>query len=193
MESKGTLRDVSRNWKSGRMRLTFEMESDVAPFIDKIKGKPLRISVKQWRNKRSLDANAYYWVLLSKLAEAVNISKTRAHNIMLRKYGQVLLIDSRMSFQAIPDTQEAEETALETERFHIRPTSQVKLGKDGTAYRTYIVLLGSSYYNTKEMAHLIDGLVSECKEVGIETATPEELSRMLELYEANRKRRGEAE
>ena len=55
------------------------------------------------------------------------------------------------------------------------------------------MLRGSSTYNTEEMAHLIDGLVSECKEVGIETATPEELSRMLELYEANRKRKGKTE
>ena len=69
MESKGTLIDVSRDWKTGRLRLTFEFESDVAASIDEIKDKVLRITVKQWRDKRSLDANAYYWVLLSKLAE----------------------------------------------------------------------------------------------------------------------------
>ena len=66
------------------MRLTFELESDVSSLIDKIKDKPLRIIAKQWREKRSLDANAYYWVLLSRLAEVAGISKPRAHNLMLR-------------------------------------------------------------------------------------------------------------
>ncbi|MFR4578415.1 MAG: hypothetical protein ACLT76_00975 [Clostridium fessum] len=81
--------------------------------------------------KRSLDANAYYWVLLSRLAEAAGISKPRAHNLMLRRYGQNLMIAGQMAYLVVPDTTEAEETALEAETFHIRPTSQVKQGKDG--------------------------------------------------------------
>lgn len=193
MESKGTLRDVSRNWKSGRMRLTFEMESDVASSVDKIKDKPLRISVKQWRDKRSLDANAYYWVLITKLGDKLNLSKPHLHNILLRRYGQPEVIDGKMIYLVLPDTDQGARKADEAETYHIKPTSEVKTGRNGERFRTYVMLRGSSTYNTEEMAHLIDGLVSECKEAGIETATPEELSRMLELYEANQKRRGEAE
>ena len=189
MESKGTLIDVSRDWKTGKMRLTFEFDSDVSAAIDKIKDKLLRITVKLWRDKRSLDANSYYWVLLSRLAEAVGISKPRAHNLMLRKYGQNLVIDSQIAFLVIPDTEEAEETALGAESFHIRPTSQVKQGKDGKMYRTYTVLAGSSTYDTKEMSELINGLVSECKEQGIETLTPDELARMMKDYEENHKKK----
>ena len=51
------------------------------------------------------------------------------------------------------------------------------------------MLLGSSQYDTAQMSHLIDGLVSECREAGIETATPDELRHMLELYEQNMRRR----
>lgn len=193
MESKGTLRDVSRNWKSGRMRLTFEMESDVASSVDKIKDKPLRISVKQWRDKRSLDANAYYWVLVAKLGDKLNLSKPHLHNILLRRYGQPEVIDGKMIYLVLPDTDQGARKADEAETYHIKPTSEVKTGRNGERFRTYVMLRGSSTYNTEEMAHLIDGLVSECKEAGIETATPEELSRMLELYEANRKRKGKTE
>ena len=189
MESKGTLIDVSRDWKTGKMRLTFEFDSDVSAAIDKIKDKLLRITVKLWRDKRSLDANSYYWVLLSRLAEAVGISKPRAHNLMLRKYGQNLVIDSQIAFLVIPDTEEAEETALEAESFHIRPTSQVKQGKDGKAYRTYTVLAGSSTYDTKEMSELINGLITECKEQGIETLPPDELARMMAEYEENHRKK----
>lgn len=88
MECKGKLISAAKDWVSGKFRLTFEIEDDVSGQIDGIADKPLRIKAAQWREKRSLDSNAYYWVLLSKLAEDLHISKPRAHNIMLREYGQ---------------------------------------------------------------------------------------------------------
>ena len=189
MEGKGTLKGVALDWSTGKFRLTFEMEQDGSGQLDAVKDKPLRIIAKQWKEKRSLDANAYYWVLLSKLAELMKISKPRAHNIMLRRYGQPLIIDGARAYIRIPDTEKAEEMALEASEFHIRPTSEVVTGNTGVDYRTYVMLLGSSQYDTAQMSHLIDGLVSECREAGIETATPDELRHMLELYEQNMRRR----
>lgn len=189
MEGKGTLKDVAVDWSTGKFRLTFEMERDVSGQLDAVRDKPLRITVKRWKEKRSLDANSYYWVLLSKLAELMKISKPRAHNLMLRRYGQNLIIDGAGAYIRIPDTEKAEEIALEASEFHVRPTSEVVTGNNGVDYRTYVMLLGSSQYDTAQMSHLIDGLVGECKEVGIETATPDELRHMLELYEQNRRRR----
>ena len=52
-----------------------------------------------------------------------------------------------------------------------------------------MMLKGSSEYDTKEMSHLIDGLVSECKEMGIETLPPEELERMMAAYDRKIKKR----
>lgn len=49
-------------------------------------------------------------------------------------------------------------------------------------YRTYMMLRGSHEYDTREMSQLIDGLISECREVGIETLTPGELERMMAAY-----------
>ena len=189
MESKGTLKAVSKDWLSGKFHLTFEVENDVSQQITEIQGKELRITAKQWREKRSLDANAYYWVLIAKLAEAIHISKPRAHNLMLRRYGQNLAIDGHGAYIRIPDTEKAEETALEASEWHIRPTSEVVRGNDGVNYRTYVMLMGSSGYDTEEMSHLIDGLIDECKALGIETLPPDELSRMMADYEANRRRR----
>lgn len=134
--------------------------------------------IKQHREKRSLTANAYYWQLLSKLADSINVSKDRAHNLMLRRYGRAQTLGGKMTYLVIPDTEEAEEQALEAETFHIKPTSQTKQGNDGKTYRTYILLKGSRDYDTSEMSALIDGLVSECKEIGIETLTPEEIARL---------------
>ena len=39
------------------------------------------------------------------------------------------------------------------------------------------------------MSELINGLVSECKEQGIETLTPDELARMMKDYEENHKKK----
>lgn len=191
MESKGMLKAVSKDWLSGKFRLTFEVENDVSQQIAAIQGKELRITAKQWREKRSLDANAYYWVLIAKLAEAMHISKPRAHNLMLRRYGQNLTIDGHGAYIRIPDTEKAEEMALEASEWHIRPTSEVVRGNDGVNYRTYVMLMGSSGYDTAEMSHLIDGLVDECKALGIETLPPDELARMMAAYEENRGRKND--
>ena len=51
-----------------------------------------------------------------------------------------------------------------------------------------MLLKGSSNYDSAEMTHLLDGLISECKAIGVETATPEELERMKQLYEQNNQR-----
>ena len=182
------LKGVARDWKTGKLLLTFEMGQDLSGKLDAIQGKVLRITVKQWRKKRSLDANAYYWVLITKLAEALHISKPRCNNLMLRRYGQNLMIDGAGVYIRIPDTEKAEETALEASEYHIRPTSEVVSGNQGVNYRTYVMLKGSHQYDTAEMSQLIDGLVEECKAMGIETLTPEELAQMMEAYEQNRRR-----
>lgn len=191
MEFKGMFRDLMRDWKTRKSIIMFEVDGlDINP--QQIVGKVLRITAVQWRDKRSLDANAYMWVLLTKQAEALKISKTRAYNIALRRYGQPEIIDGSVMYTPIPDTEEAEETAIEAETFHIKPTSQVMTGKDGVMYRTYKMIRGSSTYDTKEMSELIDGIVSDCKELGIDTATPDEIKHMLELYEQNRGRHEKA-
>ena len=187
MESKGTLKNISKDYDSGKFQVTFQLDQDISGQLEPIKNKSLRITAKQWREKRSLDANAYYWVLLSKLADLLSISKPRMHNLLLRRYGQDFVINGSLVYIRIPDTDQAEEEVLESEMYHMRPTSQVVSGNDGVNYRTYILRKGSSDYDTEEMSHLIDGLVDECKFAGIETATPDELKHMLDLYEQNRK------
>ena len=134
--------------------------------------------IKEHRQKRSLDSNAYYWVLVGKLAKKLNISTARLHNLLLRDCGLPFLIDGHVSMQPIPDTEAAEEQVLESSTYHLKPTSSVIEGKDGL-YRWYIVLRGSSSYNTEEFSALLDKLIAECKAQGdIETMTPEELYRM---------------
>lgn len=130
-------------------------------------GKQYRVEIKEYRKRRSLDQNAMYWSVLGQIAKALNISNNRAHNLMLRRYGAVETIDGKTIKLVLPDTEEAAQRADEAESYHIKPTSQVKVGTDGNTYRTYILLRGSSTYDTAEMTRLIDGVMDEAKQMGI--------------------------
>jgi hypothetical protein len=139
--------------------------------------KMYELKITEKRKKRSLDANAYYWVLVGKLAKKLNISSARLHNLLLRDCGLPFLIDGHVSMQPIPDTEAAEEQVLESSTYHLKPTSGVIEGKDGI-YRWYIVLRGSSSYNKEEFSGLLNRLLEECQAQDIETMTPEQLQRM---------------
>lgn len=179
MNCNGRIVTVSRDFDSRAMLVTLELENASEKEMQVLRGfEKLSISLKKWRQKRSLDANAYYWELTTRLSEALKISKPMAHNMMLRRYGQREFLDGAIVRISIPDTEEAEKSAMEADTYHIKPTSQVIQGNDGVMYRTYVMLRGSSTYDTREMGILIDGLVSECNELGIETLPPDEIERM---------------
>ena len=70
MECTGKLKSISQDWMSGKWEITFSTDENITGGIENIKDKLLRICVKQHRERRSLDANAYAWVLMQKIAEA---------------------------------------------------------------------------------------------------------------------------
>lgn len=138
--------------------------------FDGLFGKDLSIEVKRWRERRSLDANAYLWVLLQKMAEVLHSSKDEMYLEMLDKYGQFTFIIVR------PDAVERMAQNWRT----VRVLGEV--GVDGQCGVQMQCFYGSSTYDTREMAVLIDGVVSECKELGIETLPPDELAAMKDAW-----------
>lgn len=127
-------------------------------------GKELSVEIKQYRHSRSLDANAYMWVLLSKMAEVLKTTKDELYLIMLERYGVFTHVVVK---PAIVDR-------VKEEWRTVRELGPVIInGKEGIQLQCFF---GSSTYDTKEMSVLIEGVVSECKEIGIETMTPHELA-----------------
>jgi hypothetical protein len=178
-ELTGTIHSTALSM-DGKPLITFMVNEyhDCMKVANKLTGQPVSIKVKKKTEKRSLDANAYYWSLLNKLANVLKISNNYCHNVMLRRYGVLEEIDGKPWYVVIPDTEEAEKTADEADKYHIKPTSNVREGSDGIMYRTYLMLKGSHEYDTAEMSRLISGLVDECKQCGIETLSPLELARL---------------
>lgn len=186
-ELTGRIQNIAISYATGKPLLTIEAYEDrntLQGIYDELKAADkLTIKIGKYAKKRSLDANSYYWLLLGKLSKALNISAPHCHNLMLRRYGTFKLFGGQVLYVVIPDTDEASRDADEAEECHIKPTSEVREGKDGLMYRTYIMLKGSREYSTVEFSNLVNGLVDECKQVGIETATPDEIAKMMALYD----------
>lgn len=145
--------------------------------------------VIEHKEKRSLSQNAYYWVLIGKVADKHRISKSRLHNNMLRHYGQRMFIDDKPVIVYLPDTEESENTAMESDTVHLKQTSSVMEGNNGITYRAWVMLRGSHDYNTKEMTVLLDGLIQEAKQVDVEVLTPSQLEEMRRLEQQAEDRR----
>ena len=117
--------------------------------------------------------------------KVMNTSNAEMHNLMLIHYGEPEIIEGKPVYMTVPDTEDAEKKVMQATEYHLMPTSQVRQGLDGIMYRTYKLLRGSSTYDPSEMARLIDGLITSCKEAGLaasEIATPDEKRILKERY-----------
>ena len=166
--------------------LAFTIETpftyDTLDEFDNLYDKDIRVTLKPWREKRSLNANGYFFTLVDKLANALRVSKPYVHNLMLRKYGQLQRLDGKPVWVVLPETDEVARKVDEDETLHVRPTDDVREGKDGKMYRTYLLLKGSHEMDSREFSILLDGIIADCKEQNIPTATPEDIRRMKEMW-----------
>jgi len=135
--------------------------------------------VKEHKQRRSLNANAYFHVLCQRIAEATHQSLTAVKNQLLADYGQ---IDADMGTVILRDDIDWKSIQY----MHLLPTSATRTLDDGKLYRVYWVVRGSHTYDTKEMSRLIEGAVTEAKELDIETMTPDQLKRMMAAWKPRR-------
>lgn len=134
--------------------------------------------IKRFRKKRSLDANAYYWVLVGEIAKAIGSTDIETHNWLLMDYGEPMrTADGDLKYILMRDDADYMRS-IDT---HVRPTDVVE-NRNGVTYRWFIQMKGSRFYDTAEMARLIDGTVQEAKELGIETLTPDQLEEIKQKW-----------
>lgn len=145
--------------------------------VRKHKDRLYDLEVKEHRQKRSLDANAYCWVLINKIADAIRITPKEIYRQAIQNIGG--------NYEIIPIKEEA------AERFRQIWESQglgwpcVDMGKSKIqGYRNLRAYYGSSTYDTRQMSMLIDNLVQDCKALDIETLPPEKLALLMEGWDA---------
>ena len=123
------------------------------------------VEIKIHREKRSLNANSYCWKLCTEIASAINSDKDSVYLLMLKRYGISDLVP--ISNQVpIDDYIKYYDVESKTDK-----------------YTWYKIYKGSSKYDTKEMSVLLNGIVSECKEMGIPTKEDLEIERMVKEWE----------
>lgn len=158
---------ASKDWKSGKMRVEFEIdEESFVREIETIEG-TLTIKADKKRKRRSIDSNAYAWTLMQKIAEATHTDKWEVYLVSLQRYSRAFT-HIIVKPNAVERTKEIFRTVVDLGEVSVN-------GQSGHQLQVYF---GSSTFDTKEMSVFLDGIVSECKTLGIETLTPEELARM---------------
>ncbi len=145
--------------------------------VRKHKDKLYNLEVKEHRKKRSLDANAYAWVLIGKLAEAMRITPEEVYRQAIQNVGG--------NYEIIPIKEEAAE--------HFKGIWEAKglgwpcvdMGRSKIpGYRNLRAYYGSSTFSVSQMQIFIDNLVQDCKALDIETMTPEKLALLVEGWDA---------
>ena len=147
-------------------------------FVGEMKPVKYALEIKQHRKKRSLDANAYAWQLLGKLAPAMS-----THEVIFtpeQLYREVIR-DIGGNYEIMPVRNDALERWVQiwTSRglgwvCEVMGPSRIK------GYTNTRCFYGSSVYDTAQMSRLIARIVEDCKAAGVETMTPEELARLVE-------------
>ena len=128
--------------------------------------------VKEHKEKRSLNANNYFWLLVGKIADAMRASKDDIYMMMLKRYGQYSMVS------VVSDV----DVTGYFKYFELIGQTPLQ----GKLFNHYRIYKGSSEYDSLEMSILIDGIVEEAKAMGIETLTPDEIERMKQAWQAGK-------
>ena len=164
---KGRIKDLGFGLQ-GDLTVTLTLPRHHADSLKKLMDADIEVDIKKYRERRSMSQNAYAWVLITQIAQCINppMNKGEVYVEMLKRYGQGGFI----SIQA----DKASDVTRAFDYYVQKGEGEV----NGKKFLHYMVYVGSSKYNTKEMATFISGIVEEAKDLGIETLTPDEIARL---------------
>lgn len=179
MKTQGRLTGIQVPFRSEKAVISFEVTADPAD-VERYKDKELDITIVRHSKKRGLAANAMLWACLGEIAAAARTDNWSAYLYMLERYGKYSTI--LIKAEALPNLRRVwRETRIVGER------------EDGMV--EVLCFYGSSTYTTEEFSRLLDGVVSDMKELGLTPPPSREMRAALEELrrqeEAQRKREGD--
>lgn len=125
--------------------------------------------IKEYKQKRSLNANNYAWKLITEIANVMRKSKEEVYLQMLIDYGQREMVSMLSSINIKGYF-----------KYYQVAGKSILNGKEFTHYYIY---KGTSEYDTKEMSIFIDGVVQEAEQLGIMTKTPSQLEELKRMWD----------
>ena len=168
---------VTQEYRSGA-RISFEIPPDQLTaaklLTDELREREISLECKKWRNRRSLDANAYMWVLIDKIAKATRQKPVDVYRHAIRDIpgNSTLVCVQDKAKDVLKQQWEARGLGWQAEELDSKLTGCTNLK----------LYYGSSTYDTEQMSLLIDNIVADAKDLGIETLTPFELEGMVAAW-----------
>lgn len=157
--------------RDGTQNITVTVEADFSSEYDELKNDEITVDIKKFSRRRSLDANAYSWLLIDKIAEKTGIRKHEVYRNAIREIGGVstIVCVQDIAVDSLCNSWSSHGTGWMTEK--------VKSKIPGCTNVT--LWYGSSVYNSKQMASLIDSLIQDAEALGIPTLTEKEKEKLL--------------
>lgn len=174
MQTTAIITDINIDFSTRKPKISLLLDTNEISVVEQLKNEnKLNVELKKYRQKRSLDANAYMWVLISKIQEKLNIPKEEIYRDAIRNLNV---------YEVIPIKDEAVDRFIQAWKSRglgwVCETTKSKF----KGFTNVVAYYGSSTYNSGEMSRLIDLIVQECKQLNIETMTPEQLSILKEEW-----------
>lgn len=154
-----------------KQRITLEVDGDFRKTFDDLKDTEISVDIKKYRKKRSKDANAYFHVLVNKIAISQGLGNDEVKKSLVLEYG-ALAKDTEgqtVGFK-LPSSVDVDGIYPYAKEFDERT-------ENGKVFKCYLIYKQTHTLDSKEMARLIDGTVYVAKDLGIETDTPEQIAK----------------
>lgn len=164
--------DLSIDYVTNMGRITLEIPKNELEHIEKLIDKELSVEIKEYKKKRSLNANAYCWVLIQEIADNLGSTKEEVYKKFIKEKGifRTMTVDNKALNTLIYLWQD-------------KGLGWVVDILDRKEDSTEVILYyGTSSYNSKQMATFIDYIVESAKEIGIQVLSPEELVLLKENW-----------
>lgn len=166
----GKLKDMLRG-RNGEWVISFTTTTDFSEAFSELYDKEVNVEIKQHRNHRSLDANAYAWVLIGKIAEKTGVKASEVYRNAIREIGGVydVICVQNKAVDRLREGWTKNGLGWQTDTL-----------KSQLPDCTNVVLYyGSSVYDSKQMSQLISSLVQDAEALGIPTISDAEAEKLL--------------
>ena len=177
MDLTGRFTNISISYATGKPLVTLEVDDNPETLFNHYEelkaAESLSIKIGKFRKKRSLDANAYFHVLVNKIATAVKSSDDEVKKNLVCSYGTLAKDDDGNLIGAtIP-------AGMSLDAFYPYTRNYKTVYVGGKECNCFLFYKRTRDMDSKEFSRLLEGTISEAKNLGIETLSKEEVSSIL--------------
>ena len=172
MQTTGNIIALSKDWATNKLLINLQVDDCPVEEVQALSQcEKLSIEIKKYRKKRSLDANGMLWACIGEIANVLRADKWEIYLQMLKRYGKYTYICVKPA-------------VVEAVKAQWRECEEIgKIDINGKEAVQMLCYFGSSTYDTKEFSVLLDGVISEMREIGLQPPPTEEMKRALETWQ----------